>query len=1346
MGKITIKKILVLAAAATAVVSVFIFFRGPHVSNMLKKLILPELSAAAGKEVMAEKIYVNIFPLFLEAKEVKVFDRGAELLHIPQVKGYIEVTGLLRKELVLRRLVVREPRLKADASQLEELAGNIKRYLEMERKAPIKVFVRAVALDNAAFALGYKDMSFQGSGFGLEALLNPKETVIRKRPSPRITFSMKELTASIKGWPELKAGIKGAVAVKDDAIEVKGFELGFFGSKITAGGIFPTLPSVGPAGKGRPSRGLYGDLQLGFALLADSFKKIFGLKQRGEGEISATGVMRLITGDPLKSVVDLKLKGGFYLETLMELLEVEERVEGPVEFTGTIKGPLNRLAGAAKARLKKGNLFDIDVDDLGCNVEYRDGRLYFTEGKGALYNGRADAEATLSVTSEEYYYLKVAFSDVDSPPAFKLIGWDPGIPPGKVKGELSAEGASFDPSGWYSYESAGRGADVLGRVKKVKGSFDFRGDVITLSESVAGTDKSAINFSGTIDLRAAELSLAIQGSTADLTDVTLPHLHELTGSGEFYGTLTGKFDNPVISGKMRLQAASYEGYVLGDVTSDLWYRKDLLELRELFAAAGAQNVNTPRRSDHSATIMMKGTIRFPEGKELFDFKKPLYGLSVTMRNSDVERALKVIYKKPMKPQPQGRFDTVLSITGPGPKPLFKGTARMANGAIDRIPLDSASLSYSYDYDTLIVDNVLLKKGDSILTGKGSVTHDERFSFTASGARIFLRDIPLRGSPADAYVTFKAEGKGTLDDPLIELDGIVHGGKFRDTPLGDGKIRASVKDRALLLDAALLDGRATLSGKADLRGEIPWTARLDMKSGRYDFLVAAFLRDIPEDLLINMKGYAELSGDRNHFSAEAAMHQLNVTLYGYSFSNDSDIRVEVKDRKIALSAVKMRSGTTSFKVEGDVEIGRGYNLVMEGSTALSPLKGLWKRIDIVRGEAGLVFSLTGKWDNPKLNGGVTVSNALFGVKDIPYRISAVNGYLYMDEDRIVIQNLSGKAGGGAVDISGVAYLQGFKMKRFYLDASLTNVGGNVSREFPVNFDGNILYRGTLDSQTISGEVMINRAKYRERVEWKSLMLRAKPKEKPRGELGTLEKAVLNIRVHGSDNIVVDNNIARASLKVDMALRGTVSHPILLGRVESKAGTVYFRNNEFRLINANADFSDTRRINPVMQVAAETNVKGYNIRLNLEGQKEHFNLALVSDPPLDEMDILSLLTVGRLGKELKGIEGGLGAGAATSFLTGRVQDVLEERLRTIVGLDRLEVDSYVSRSTGTITPRVTASKRLLGDRLFVTYSSAVGSAENNVLKLEYILSKNISLIGVRDENGGIGSDIKFRFEFK
>jgi translocation and assembly module TamB len=215
---------------------------------------------------------------------------------------------------------------------------------------------------------------------------------------------------------------------------------------------------------------------------------------------------------------------------------------------------------------------------------------------------------------------------------------------------------------------------------------------------------------------------------------------------------------------------------------------------------------------------------------------------------------------------------------------------------------------------------------------------------------------------------------------------------------------------------------------------------------------------------------------------------------------------------------------------------------------------------------------------------------------------------------------------------------------------------------------------------------------------------------------------------------------------MVLRGKIYRPSLLGRLETREGKAFFRNNEFDIVRASADFSDPNRLNPFISIAAETVVKGYKIKMNLEGQLDRFNMSLSSDPPLKEMDVLALLTVGQTGSGVKGLEAGIGAGEATSFVTGKMQDVVEERLRSITGLDRFQVDPHVSKTTGTVEPRVTVSKRLMGDKVFVTFATPVGTSEEQIIKLEYFMSRNVSLIGVRDERGITGGDIRFRFEFK
>ncbi|HWR57543.1 MAG TPA: hypothetical protein VN328_01530, partial [Thermodesulfovibrionales bacterium] len=202
MGKTKIRRIIIFSALAAALGLAIIFARGPHVSNFLKKLVLPELCVATGRQVVAQKIYVNLFPLFVEAREIKVFDGGNEILRIPRLKGYLDLVGFLRKKVVVRRLVVKEPDVRTDAAQLEDISRNIRKYLQIERETPFKAVIKAVVLDNGKFTFGYKESTFQGSGFSGEAVLSSGEnSIARKRLAPKISFTLKELASSVKGWP-----------------------------------------------------------------------------------------------------------------------------------------------------------------------------------------------------------------------------------------------------------------------------------------------------------------------------------------------------------------------------------------------------------------------------------------------------------------------------------------------------------------------------------------------------------------------------------------------------------------------------------------------------------------------------------------------------------------------------------------------------------------------------------------------------------------------------------------------------------------------------------------------------------------------------------------------------------------------------------------------------------------------------------------------------------------------------------------------------------------------------------------------------------------------------------------
>ncbi len=1286
--------------------------RGHYTSNTLKKIMLPELETAFGQKVIAQKIYINIFPLFIEVKGLKVFDEdGNRILIANRVKGYVELSRLLSKRLSIQRLVIKEPDISTNRKQLNEVIESVKTYLEKERKTAFKVKIKVIEIINGVVSLRDNDLKGIVNIKGLTGELIMGE-------NPRLKTAVKELVLEREGWPKIKCDINASIVLKGNIVEIKRFEVGSYGSRFRGEGFYS---------KGK------GSLKTEISLIVDSVKRILSLREKGEGRISAKGEIRLERIQGLKDIfVALKLNGDFYIQTLMELLKVKERVEGFVDFQGEVTGYLSNISGKAKTRLRNGNLFGVDIDSLSCEVFYHDGIMKFEKGDVLLYNGTAQADASLNLPGAEFFTLNVKFKSTDSSAALKLIGWEPEIPAGKVDGELSTSGSQFNPDGWFVYKAHQSSTDnVIGRIKDIKGTYSIRGDILSLLNIQLNTSLSNLNVNGTVNLANKTLSLKNRLYTDDVSDFTLPYYKGAKGSGDFSGEITGSFDNPKISGKANLSGVSVEGYKVNVVASDFSYEKNLLDIhKSVFRSSGEEhNIN--------------GKIYFLEAKELFDLSMPVYNLKASLKNAEFGQAVQMFYKDFTA---KGRLNADIKIGGKDKNVDVSGHAFIEKALLYKIPVDSASVDFSYSNKELSLKKAKITKGKSILTVEGDLSHDKKFSYRASSEKLMMNDVGLDRMPDDAVLSLQSEGHGTFENPEITLSAKVSGGTFKGKNMGGGAINASIKNRDISLNAALFNEKMRLRGNGHLDDKLPWSAELYIQPARYDFIVSSILKDVQEDLQLDLEGRVEMKGDRKHITASANINHLTLSLFGQTFSNNSDIKFLLDNRKLSLTAFTIKSGATSFRLQGRMEIGKEYDIMLDGSSSLSPLKGLSKKIGYLKGDANFVFSITGKWEKPEINGGMNVSNASFGLRDYPTYISSMNGYLYIDGDRIVVQRIFGKIGGGDVNISGLVYLKAFSIKRFYLEANLDNITTSFSKDFNINFNGSLLYKGTLDAQNITGDIKINRARYKEMVEWRTWLLTAKAKEKPKAEVSVLERAELNIRISGSDNISVDNNIARATVRGDMILKGSISSPVLLGRLESTEGYVYFRNNEFRIIFASADFTDPNRIKPVMNLTADTIVNGYTVRLNLEGQMDHFNLALSSDPHLEEVDILALLTVGQVGKQLKGLEGGIGAGEATSFLTGKVQDVLEERLRTITGLDRFQVDPSVSKTTGTVGPRVTVSKRLIGDKLFVTYTTLVGSTEEQVLKLEYLLDKNISLIGIRDEKASIGGDVKFRFEFK
>ena len=499
-----LKRVLYLLLLAVIAGLTILISKSTQISDTLKSLMIPELQEASGQRVDIRSVSANLFPLFIEAKGVKVYDRsGKNILTVKRAKGYIGLSEILSRHISLRRLVIDEPEISTNRQQLEEMIKSVKRYLEKEKKTAFKVKVKVIEITKGAVDLRDDDSksSVDMRGVAGELVLGENQ---------KIKMSIAKLKLDKEGWPKIMCNVNGFLVLKDDRIEIKLLEIGSYGSGVKSEGSY--------------SKGS-GTLKTELVLLVDSVKRMFNLGQKGEGKISAKGEIRLgktggagpllrsqAAGFDLKALknlfIDMKLGGNFYIQTLMELLNVKEKIEGLIDFRGEIKGHLSDISGKAEARLRNGNLFGVDIDLLTCEVLYQNGVMKFENASGQLYNGTANAVASIKLPVVDFFTVDVKFHSIDSKPALKLIGWEPEIPYGKVDGELSTSGREFNPSGWFAYKSLSAEQrarmkgynpqvdDFLNRIRDIKGNYSLNGDILSLSNLQLSTSVSNIAASG----------------------------------------------------------------------------------------------------------------------------------------------------------------------------------------------------------------------------------------------------------------------------------------------------------------------------------------------------------------------------------------------------------------------------------------------------------------------------------------------------------------------------------------------------------------------------------------------------------------------------------------------------------------------------------------------------------------------------------------------------------------------------------------------------------------------------------------------------------------------------------
>ena len=1313
----------ILLITVSLIALVFFLLRGPYLSNTIKRVFIPVLENATGESIISDSAVINLFPFYFQVKSLKVFDKvGNRLLWVTKTKAYIDLLGLLSGELRIRRMTLKEPRLSAGKVELDKVSANIKRYLSAKKDGGLSLSIKNIIMTDGEYVISGIDEINELSGAGLFADILVKNTVAVK-------ISQKEGIFRINGRPDLMFGLDGKMVIREEGkVDISGLMIKSADSSLKADGVL-MLSKDGNLKGGR--------LSINAMIMEDTINNFFQVDDKRDGELSVSGDVDLLFSAGSKWPgfnLELHTSGWFYLESLMKILGVKENIMGKLSVDGHISGVYPDLAGKATGRLDKAEFGHLPLDYVTGELDYKDKRFNLENLVAQTFHGELWGDALIKIPHGDYM-VNASFKGIGSPEFLDFIGWDAPFSKGLVSGDFNLErihSHNMQVVADVIYNNASKSDNALfERIEEFKGGIEYDESVVEIRNGMFQTQDSLLLMDGMIDLKNRNLALELDLDSRDSTDLTAPSLTFIHAPVRFTGIASGPLGDPEISGSLNMGPGSIKGLTFSNASGDVQYRISSLSSKLLSIKKENSNYG------------ISGSILFRKADKIFSYDDPFYKSEISIKGGNAGMLAKAFYKElPLS----GDVSGTILLDGDSDGLNGEGRLVLENINVYGQKFDNITLASEFEPDKINVKSIVAYRGKSRLEAEGFFSFDERFRFSASSDGINLHDIDLFNKyPVDALMSLKINGSGTIKNPDAEFSLKLIESSLSGNATGRGEINGSLKDTKLEMTGNILDGIIKADSRATLSDKVHWSLDLSFDKGRYDPLFAALLKNGHEDISATITGYANLSGIGKDVTMRSKFTSALLDLYGYSFRNVGDIVFELADRRLSIESFSLVGDDAEVEMSGNLNIGKDFDIKVEGNLDVVPLRALYSNITSLKGKGKFTIGVVGAWESPSLTGLIDLEDATASMDRFPYRIGPLNGSIFLKEDRFSFESLNAGVAGGNIEMSGVGYHKDLSLKRIFISSTIDGIKIRPAEGVRAVLDGNLFYDKSLKGSSLTGAIQIRKASYEKRFEWKTWLLGLQETINSSMEQSSFYGDTrLNIRITGEENIFVDNNIARAPVELDLTATGTVARYGLVGKIKAKEGKIFFRSNEFDILDARLDLVDPNFIAPVFHIHAETFTRGYRVKLNLDGSIDKFIMALYSDPPLADADILTLLTSGQINRDESGFDSGIAAGEATAILTGSLQDVIESEVNQLTGIERFEIIPQTT-VTGSLIPRVTFGKRFMGDKLFVVYSTSIGTTEENIIKMEYDIARNVSIVGSRDEIGSAGVDFKYRFEF-
>ena len=303
---------------------------------------------------------------------------------------------------------------------------------------------------------------------------------------------------------------------------------------------------------------------------------------------------------------------------------------------------------------------------------------------------------------------------------------------------------------------------------------------------------------------------------------------------------------------------------------------------------------------------------------------------------------------------------------------------------------------------------------------------------------------------------------------------------------------------------------------------------------------------------------------------------------------------------------------------------------------------------------------------------------------------------------------------------------------------------IKKDVFVSLSGNVLLTHTAPGiPRIEGHIIIDRSQIKENIfslDFQKNFVKNNAKI-------AIPNCMLDCTIETKDALRIKTELLEMSAHGALHLTQTLLQPALSGAIICNEGTLQFPYKPLYMSKATLALNAASIEDSAIELVARNKIKNYEVMLTITGTLKDHHISLTASPALTENQIVSLLFVGSQEESLNAV----------------VPALVMENLKTVL----FESEHSPLKLTGSFKQLLTPLKKIhlvprftdqtgrgglrgaieieVNDRVRALIQKNFSLTEDTRFELEYLLSDDISVRGIRDERRDVNAEVEMRWKF-